>query len=324
MDHNRIFAEFEGKDNLPLSELCLHLLKEQKKSWPALEQAYQALSEVRTRSISCGNYEVGLQFNPARAVSSGAAVDEESIRNRPCFLCSENLPPEQRGILYRQRYLILCNPAPIFDSHFTVASICHQAQEIASSLSRLLQMAADLAPHYTVFYNGPTCGASAPDHLHFQAIPANILPLELSFINHFHLINNASIQFYQAVNIDRCVVLLKGSNKDCIQEKFNRLIEAAQKIISVSGEPMINVLCSYTENSWRLLIFFRSQHRPDAFFAAGEKRIFISPGTIDMAGIIITPMMGDFQRLDAAQIRSIYHEVSLPEETIDLIIAEMH
>jgi hypothetical protein len=324
VDHSRIFAEFPGKDNLPLSSLCLHLLEEQKKSWPRLTQAYQALSAVRTRSISSGNYEVKLQFNPARAVSSGAAVDKESIRNRPCFLCSENLPPEQKGVLYQNDYLFLANPAPIFERHFTIVHGQHRPQMIASSLTQLLELTCDLAPDFTVFYNGPACGASAPDHLHFQAIPANILPLELSITDHFRLIKNASVQLYRVDKIDRCVVLLKGSDKDCVQENFNRLIKAAQNVISVSGEPMINVLCFYTDNSWRLLIFFRSKHRPEAFFAAGEQRFFVSPGTIDMAGIIITPLIENFQCLNAAQIRNIYREVSLPEETLNLIIAEMN
>ncbi|PKN05867.1 MAG: DUF4922 domain-containing protein, partial [Deltaproteobacteria bacterium HGW-Deltaproteobacteria-7] len=126
------------------------------------------LAAVRTREFTCGNDSIALQYNPARQVSSGAALDEESIRKRPCFLCAVNRPREQHGILYRDTYLILCNPAPIFGHHFTVASLTHEPQDITSALTCFLQLAADASPDYTVFYNGPACGASAPDHLHFR------------------------------------------------------------------------------------------------------------------------------------------------------------
>ena len=173
---NRILVQYPGGKQKSLIALCLNLLEEQKKSWPKLAYAYRELADVRTRSITCGGYKVYLQFNPQRAVSSGAAVDAESIKNRPCFLCKDNLPSEQQGILYRNQYLILCNPAPIFENHFTIVTLEHKPQEITSSISWLLRLSMDLSPDYAVFYNGPACGASAPDHLHFQMIPVNTLP----------------------------------------------------------------------------------------------------------------------------------------------------
>jgi diadenosine tetraphosphate (Ap4A) HIT family hydrolase len=323
LESQKIFAEFPGKDNLPLSKLCLRLLEEQEQSWPALAGAYRALSAVRTRSMTCGNYEASLQFNPARAVSSGAAIDAESIKQRPCFLCADNLPPRQRGILYRDEYLILCNPAPIFASHFTVASIRHQAQEIAPSLNHLLQMAADLAPDYTILYNGPACGASAPDHLHFQIIPAGSLP----FLNNLREapLQKAisSVRLYRGKDVDRSVIILESENACALYKQFALLVKATRKIISINIEPPMNIFCSLGNEGWRLTIFFRRKHRPAAYFAQGEERIFVSPGAIDMAGVVVTPLLVDFNRLNCDNIRSIYQEVSLDADVLIKIIEEM-
>jgi hypothetical protein len=323
LERKKIFAEYPGKDNLPLPALCRELFAAQKKDWPALAQACRALASVRTRELSCGAYKVTLQYNPGRAASSGAAVDAEAIKKRPCFLCADNLPPRQKGILYHKDFMILCNPAPIFEDHFTVVSIRHKKQEIAESLGGLLQIAADAAPEYTVFYNGPACGASAPDHLHFQMIPANALP----FLEVWSVLppsgDISSVRFYQGKDIDRSVIILESKNAQALQDRFNLLTKAVYKIIATNSEPLMNVLCTSGNNGWRLIIFLRQKHRPGAYFAEGEERIFISPGAIDMAGVIITPLAKDFNRLDCDGIHRIYREVSLPEETLKRIITVM-
>jgi len=171
----RIFAEFDRESDVFLPALCQSLYDAQKLSWPGLADAVRALDSVRVRRLA-GQSRIYLQYNPARAVNSGAAVDVESISKRPCFLCRDNLPPEQQGILYKKQYGILCNPMPIFKNHFTVVSLEHDPQNIASSIEVLLSLSAEMKG-YAVFYNGPACGASAPDHLHFQAVPKIYLPL---------------------------------------------------------------------------------------------------------------------------------------------------
>jgi glycosyltransferase involved in cell wall biosynthesis len=315
-----IFAEYPGKDNLTLPALCEKLYEAQKRNWPALADACHDLTSLRSREVICGSYKVQLQYNTQRALSSGAAVDAESIQKRPCFLCVGNLPDGQRGILYRKDYLILCNPAPIFNQHFTIVTLRHQPQEISSSLTSLLQMAADLSPAYTAFYNGPACGASAPDHLHFQMIPVSALPY-LQTLKTASLVKDiSSARFYKADNLDRCVVILESKNQKALREQFERLIKVARKIIPAKNEPMMNIFCTYENDIWRLMIFFRQKHRPDAYFAAGDKRIFVSPGAIDMAGVMITPLLKDFNRLDCDTIRGIYREVSLAESIVDKII----
>jgi hypothetical protein len=321
---SQVFAEFPADERETLPALCRQLLDEQIKNWPRMAKAYQDLSAVRTRSISCSDYEVRLQFNPQRAASSGADVDKEAIKERPCFLCSANRPPGQKGILYQNDYLILGNPAPVLEKHLTIVHLQHLPQAISPSFSCFLDLARDLASGYTVFYNGAASGASAPDHLHFQAIPADALPLEQSFSSHFSLIKDAAVKLYKAEKTDRSAIALAGTDKDSLKGQFDRLIRAAQKIIPGDSEPMINLLCNYNDGIWRLIIFLRSQHRPAAFFAPGEQRIFVSPGAIDMAGVIITPLINNFQGLDAAQIRGIYREVSLPCKTLTRIITAMN
>jgi glycosyltransferase involved in cell wall biosynthesis len=320
---NKTFAKYSEGKQKPLTTLCLNLLEEQKKSWPGLAYAYKELANIRTRSISCGNYKVDLQFNPRRVVSSGAAVDQESIKNRPCFLCTDNLPVKQRGILYRHDYFILCNPAPIFDKHFTIVYLRHQPQEVATSSFLLMNLAKDLAPEFTVLYNGPTCGASAPDHLHLQAIPKNSLPFIETFSNISPLKEISGVKFYSAETPDRAVVIISGKSRKSLQKQFTHLIKAVQKILQTNEEPMVNILCTYEDNTWRLIIFLRQKHRPDAFFYKGEKRILVSLGAIDMAGVIITPILADFNRLEASPIRSIYREVSLAEDVTNKIIREL-
>jgi glycosyltransferase involved in cell wall biosynthesis len=320
---NRIFAQYPCGKQKSLTALCLNLLDQQKKSWPKLAYAYRELANLRTRSITCGSYKVYLQFNPQRAVSSGAAVDVESIKSRPCFLCQDNLPSKQQGILYRNQYLILCNPAPIFENHFTIVALEHQPQEITSSINWLLRLSTNLSPDYAVFYNGPACGASAPDHLHFQMIPVNALPF-LSELRELPPVKEiSSVRYSMGKGFDRSVIVMKSNNAKELTEQFMCLLKAAQKILITNDEPLVNVICTYTGNCWRLAIFLRQKHRPDVYFAEGKNRIFVSPGAIDVAGVIITPHLDDYNRLDCNTIRDIYQEVSLPEGIMNTIMNEL-
>ena len=318
-----ILAKYPEKDNSTMPALCKILFNSQKHNWPRLAVACRDLNSLRTREIICGSYKIQVQFNPNREISSSAKIDAESIKTRPCFLCSENLPDGQQGILYRKNYLILCNPAPIFDQHFTIVTLLHQPQEIRSSLTSLLQIAADMSPAYTVFYNGPACGASAPDHLHFQMVPASALPY-LQTLKTASLVKEISrVRFYKADNLDRCVVILESKKRESLMEQFERFVNLTRESDVASSEPLMNIFCIYENYIWRLVIYMRQKHRPNAYFALGDKRIFVSPGAIDMAGVIITPLLNDFNRLDCDTIRGIYSEVSLPGEMMDIILKEL-
>jgi glycosyltransferase involved in cell wall biosynthesis/ATP adenylyltransferase/5',5'''-P-1,P-4-tetraphosphate phosphorylase II len=318
--NNQTFAAYPGKNSITLAKLCHNLYESQKKSWPALAEACRNLESIRTRQLSCGRYDVTLQFNPVRALSSGAAVDAESIKKRSCFLCRGNLPQGQHGILYRNRHMILCNPAPIFDRHFTVVTLKHQPQDIMASLSWLLQLATDASPDYTVLYNGPACGASAPDHLHFQMIPSDTLPF-LKELNELPPVKvGAPVQIYAGKGFDRAVVVLAAEDTEALKEQFVHLLKSAQEVFTINDEPPVNVFCDHDKGCLRLTVFLRRKHRPDAYYAESEDRIFISPGAVDMAGVIITPRLKDYERLDCSTVQNIYREVSLNEETLDKII----
>ncbi|KAF0158520.1 MAG: glycosyltransferase [Syntrophaceae bacterium] len=320
---NQIFAEFPGKDDKTLPQICHNFFKSQKKSWPALASACRDLTGTKIRKLSCGNYSITLQYNPARALSSGAAVDAKSIKKRPCFLCRGNLPPGQHGILYRNRYLILCNPAPIFDRHFTVVTLKHQPQDIMASLSWLLQIAKDASPDYTVLYNGPACGASAPDHLHFQMIPSDTLPF-LKELNELPPIKvGATVQIFAGKGFDRAVVVLASEDTEALKEQFIHLLKSAQEVFTINDEPPVNVFCDHDKGCLRLTVFLRRKHRPDAYYAESEDRIFVSPGAIDIAGVIITPLLKDFEKLNCDTMRKIYQEVSPDEETLEKIISSI-
>lgn len=313
-------ARYPGKNKTSLSSLCEAFFESQKNSWPALAAACRDLAAAQTRDIPCGGYRITLQYNPARQASGSAAVDPESIRKRPCFLCAENRPPEQQGFLYRRRHLILCNPAPIFDRHFTVVGTSHTPQAIISSIDSLLRIARDASPEYMVFYNGPACGASAPDHLHFQMIPAESLPF-LKATSGLPLIQQvSSVRIAAGSEFDRAVILLESDGLDDLKRQFVHIFKSTQQILATNIEPPMNVLCSYDGTGWRLTIFLRRKHRPDAFYAEGDKRIFVSPGAIDMAGVIVVPLLKDFERLDGDTLKSIYREVSLDENNLKKIL----
>ncbi len=317
---NQIAARFPGKGRKTLPALCRALVESQKKNWPAYATACRGLASAQTRKLSCGEYSVTLQYNAARAISSGAAVDAESIRKRPCFLCAENRPKEQSGILYSGDYQILCNPAPIFERHFTVAALAHLPQDIRSSLDAFLDLAHDAAPGYTLFYNGPACGASAPDHLHFQMIPSRALPFLNELERESFPIASSTVLHRPAKSFDRSVLLLKSDQAPLLKEQITQLIATARKLLATQEEPLLNVFCTYGKRGWTIIVFLRQKHRPDAYFARGSRRIFVSPGAIDMAGVVITPRLADFERLTGNAIRSIYREVSLEGDTLNPII----
>ena len=317
----RIFAEFNGGNDVSLSLLCQSLYDSQKINWPKLGDACRDLKAVQSRKLSDG-YKVYLQYNAARAVNSGAKVDAESISKRPCFLCQENLPVEQKAILYRNQYLILCNPMPIFENHFTIVSLSHDPQEIATSIDGLLHLTTEMKG-YAVFYNGPACGASAPDHLHFQAVPGKALPYLNDLKKLLPYEDQPSIKYGRLEDYDRSVVVLESKNAAALREQFLNLIKAAKKIMKTGDEPMVNVICDYHGRGWRVVVFLRRKHRPDVYFAKGESRIFISPGSVDMAGVVITPLLENYRRLDYNAIREIYREVSLPESMMLKILKEL-
>ncbi|HON58955.1 MAG TPA: DUF4922 domain-containing protein [Smithella sp.] len=311
-----VYPDPSGK-SLPVQ--CRGIGRSQERAWPDLAQACRGLVSVQTRRLA-GDSEIYLQYNPARAVSSGAAVDARSVKSRPCFLCPENLPAQQKGILYRGQYFILCNPVPIFKNHFTIASVDHEPQNIVSRVDDFLKLAADVARGYAVFYNGPACGASAPDHLHFQMVPKRDLPL-LRGLRRFPLKKmKSSVECQMFVATGRVAVILRSPKEDVLREEFLSLAEALRAALESEGEPMMNLIGYFARNQWTLIVFPRRKHRPAAYFREGGERIFVSPGAVDMAGVVVTPLLENYQRLAYDDLRAVYQEVSLSREMVQGIL----
>ena len=317
----KIYAAFdEGGGLMSLPELCLELLSEQKRAWVDLGEAYDSLKDVRERDVPCRGFSVRLQYNPGRIKNSLADAGEEHPKERQCFLCLDNLPEGQKGILYRSEYLILCNPMPVFSSHFTISHLDHRRQAIAEHIDTLLQLMAEFGSGWVVLYNGPKCGASAPDHLHFQAGPSGKMPIEKEIQEGKRLTLMTRVEgvfLYRVRDLGREVIILEGDDPMAVGGVFKNYLSVLERILLVNEEPMMNIAGFHKEKKWRLVIFPRRKHRPEAFFKEGDARVVVSPGVIDMGGLLITPVEKDFHRLDAATAEGIYREVSLEGKVME-------
>lgn len=323
----KIYAAFNEEEGVRvLPELCLELLAEQKKVWQGLREGYELLERVRERDIPCRGFSVRLQQNPGRIKSSLADVGGENAKERQCFLCLDSLHGNQRGILYRNDYLILCNPMPVFSPHFTISHLDHRRQAITEHIDAFLQLMTDLGSGWTVLYNGPKCGASAPDHLHFQANPSGQMPIEKEIRGKRRLTlmrQDKGVSLCRLRDMGREVILLEGLSPVGVGEVFKSFLNALKRVLLVDEEPMMNVAGFRKGRKWRLMIFPRRKHRPVAFFKEGDARVVVSPGVIDMGGLLITPVERDFYRLDAAAVEGIYREVSLEGKSVEKAIDAM-
>ena len=288
-----------------------------------MAEGYAALDSVRLREIRCGGFTVKLQFNPKRIVSSGAKVDAKSIAERKCFLCLENLPEAQKGVLYQGDFLILCNPAPIFSRHYTIANVKHIPQEIEKFAGVFLSLAKDLSPRFTVFYNGPKCGASAPDHMHFQSSPSGVIPVESDAKDSRRRVlrkRTGEVSWYTLREYGRHVIVLESGNARDLEGSLLHVLHVMREFSGVPEEPMVNILCSFEQEQWRIILFPRRKHRPDVYFKEGEGKILISPASVDIGGLVITPIEKDFVGVDAKTIENIFQEVTVENNTINDII----
>ncbi len=307
-----------------LADKTKALLLQQKTVWSLCSNGYKSLDSVEVRNFEFDGFNIKVQFNPGRIISSAAKVDDKSIKERKCFLCFNHLPEEQKGILYKNNYLILCNPFPIFNEHFTLPNVEHLPQLIDDSFSAFLDFSRDLGKYYTVFYNGPKCGASAPDHLHFQAGNKFFMPIDSEYENVIHtlgtpLIEGKNLQVFSVEGYLRKFISLESGNKYKIIRAFDILYSILEKISSKGEEPMMNILSFYENNKWRIIIFPRSRHRPSYYFAEGNENILLSPAGVDMGGTLITPLEKDFNKITNDHIADIFRQVTLSTEFFEYL-----
>ena len=271
-----------------LSDRVKQLFSDQLIEWELAKNNYIALAGVKLKTLDVGGCLHKVQFNPARIISSSANVDTASISQRKCFLCKENLPAQQKSIPFGERYLVLVNPYPIFPRHLTIPDVEHTPQNIASRFGDMLDLAQQL-DDYTVFYNGPKCGASAPDHFHFQAGNKGFLPIENSS-NWKNAIRFAS------------------QNKEEMNARFRQIYDSLPHQPNES-EPMMNIIAWYEKNIWTCCLFPRKKHRPDCYFADGDANMLISPASVDLGGVFVMPLEKDFEKITAKDIADVLNEI---------------
>ncbi|MDA8124415.1 MAG: GNAT family N-acetyltransferase [Deltaproteobacteria bacterium] len=323
----RLHAVYPGeREDASLAELAASLYEAQKKNWPALGEGCTALAAARVREIRGERWQVKVQFNPQRIVSAGAKVDRKSIGQRPCFLCPANLPPEQRAILYRDAYLVLCNPAPIFPGHLTIAHLRHLPQSLPANLEIFLRLAADFGPGTTVFYNGPRSGASAPDHLHFQAAPAGLMPVEAEVsaaASRTKVKQKAGATLWRTEGLGRGALVIEGKEAGAVAAAVATVLEALGRSDELEEEPLLNLLATHGGGGWRLILFPRRKHRPAAYFKEGEERLLVSPGAADMGGLFITPVEKDFFAFNRALVLEIFAEVAYDDAAVAALLESL-
>ena len=301
------------------------LFSEQLQNWELAGNNYRGLSKVRVRKIALGGFEVLLQFNPARITSSSAKVDESHIKQRPCFLCRDNRPKEQKEIPFGDDMIILVNPFPIFRRHLTIPSRSHTVQRIIGSFGTLLSLSQ--AMHlYTVFYNGPRAGASAPDHLHFQAGNIGFMPVEPDFESRRFtklVSSEPGLEIWKWEGYHRGLISLTGNDEAKLSSAFAKLFERLSLLQPERPEPMINILSAYSRDKWTVHIFPRKKHRPEQFFSSGADKLLVSPAAVDLGGVIITPREEDFEKISAGDVADIFSQVCLDDLEIDKVIKEI-
>ncbi len=276
-----------------LQEEINNLFLNQQKSWQQLQNAIKQLNSVKQKQFNLyGDACVTVQFNPNRIISTGAKTDSKELAERPCFLCEINRPKEQQSITFLKKYAILCNPFPILRNHITIALHSHVPQRIRNKIGDMLTISEQL-PDYILFYNGPKSGASAPDHFHLQAGLKSDLLL-------------------QGDNDLRSCMMINSDDRNEAIELFNEVYKYLKSLQPEEEEPMMNIISYFENGSYNINIFPRKKHRPSQYYVEGNGKFLISPGALDMAGLLITVREEDFNKIDNSDIEDIYSQVSLP------------
>ena len=310
------------------------LLRHQRENWRMLAKGFESLETVQVRTFDFDGFGIKVQFNPGRIVSSSAKVDKKTIRERKCFLCQANLPPEQKGVPYGD-YMVLGNPFPIFSEHFTIPHLDHIPQLIRDAFGPMLDLSEAMGRYYTLFYNGPRCGASAPDHLHFQGGERGFMPIDVTWedmvARHGTWVSDDDrLRIARVDDGLRRYVVLESDDKAKLTQRFDQLHSAFHEASRMAGseagedeEPMLNILTTKEAGRWRVVAFLRRKHRPERFFAEDDEKMVFSPASVDFGGVCITPVERDFERITADDLRDMFNEVSVTPEVLDAVIKKL-
>lgn len=313
----------QGKADIMEDSSISRFFNRQLEVWTDARHRFRDLKHVETRQLSD---QLKLQWNPARIVSTGAKIDKKTLGERPCFLCDKNRPKEQMSKQIDEKFHLLVNPFPILPVHFTIPARKHQPQLIYKNygeMHRFISLHSDLM----VFYNGPKCGASAPDHLHFQAGTNGILPLQTNWqrlsrnlTDIISLNDEEKISVVRDFIVPAFVIISKSAESD--EALFRRLYKAMPQR-GDETEPMMNIISWRKGEEFISVVIPREKHRPEAYFAEGDAQFVVSPGALDMSGLIITPREEDFRKLTEEKALSLLQECGVSEEKMNAIIAKL-
>lgn len=289
------------------------LIKQQQATWPMLNQAIAALGQAQDKQFRVKGSEVFAQFNPARIVSTAAKVDAASIKARPCFLCAENLPAEEQGVAFGDAYVVLCNPFPVLPDHLVISARTHTPQAIHGHFGALLDLAEGLGEEFFALYNGPACGASAPDHLHFQACSRERLPVarDVETWERRYVLHRGNCEVFTLPNYRVNALIARSRSRAALIEWFEQALSRLAAVTEATAEPLLNLVVTHDAHGWTVYLYPRSKHRPACYFADGEQKLTISPAGIDLSGVVVVPDPQHFARVTAQDIGAIYAEVML-------------
>ena len=286
------------------------LFERQARAWPQLAKGIEGLARAKRRRVQIDWFDIFVRHIPHRVGSTTAPVDRESVTKRPCFLCARNLPPEEEGVQFGQDFTIYCNPFPIVERHLTIAHKEHGSQRIANQFGNMLDFSAAL-PGYFVVYNGPECGASAPDHMHFQAGSRRLFPIEHA---------RAGIPGVTVPNYRRNVFVFRGRERSALIDRMDRAIELLAQATGKRPEPLVNLAVFQERDEWVTYLFPRGKHRPEVFYT-GE--LTVSPASIDLCGIFVVPIAHDFEKITGDAIAAIFREVTLTDDLFQEVAGKL-
>ena len=313
----------QGKADIMEDSSISRFFNRQMEKWADARHRYRDLKHVETHQLSD---QLKVQWNPARIVSTGAKIDKKTLGDRPCFLCDKNRPKEQISKQIDERFLLLVNPFPILPVHFTIPARKHQPQSIYKNygeMHRFLSLHSELM----VFYNGPKCGASAPDHLHFQAGTSGILPLQANWqrlsrnlTDIISLNDDEKIALIHDLVVPAFVIISKSEDSD--EALFQRLYKS-MPVRGDETEPMMNIIAWRKGDEYISVVIPREKHRPEAYFAEGDAQMMVSPGALDMSGLIITPREEDFRKLTEESASAILQECGVSTDKMNSIVTKL-
>ena len=313
----------QGKADIMEDSSISRFFNRQLEMWEDARHRFRDLKHVEVRQLSD---QLKVQFNPARIVSTGAKIDKHTLGERPCFLCERNRPKEQMTKQIDDHFQLLVNPFPILPVHFTIPATKHHPQSIYrhyGEMHRLLSLHSELM----VFYNGPKCGASAPDHLHFQAGTSGVLPLQTNWqrlsrnlTDVISLNDEEKISVLRDFLVPAFVIISKSEDSD--EELFHRLYRS-MPMRGDESEPMMNIIAWRKGDEFVSVVIPREKHRPDAYFAEGEAQMMVSPGALDMAGLIITPREEDFSKINLDKATALLRECGISAEKMEAIVSNL-